>query len=174
MLCFAALCCVLWCFAVLCHRVLPPCFTIVFCHRVLPPCFATGVLPVLSRFALFCRAVSCIAMLRTGDRRHIECWIPFLAMLCALTGTVAPVGVSRWRVRVCHRLCRVLLCASCPLCVCVLCVLCVFAYSFAACLKDLTIDHASLSRQSTVPTPTVIVETPPTLGALITFSPYIP
>ena len=42
-------------------------------------------------------------------------------------------------------------------------------YSFVACLSHLTIDHASLSRRSTVPTP--IVETPPAFGCSLRFSP---
>ena len=38
------------------------------------------------------------------------------------------------------------------------------AYSFVACLSHLTIDDASLSRRSTVPTPNSLIETPPTFG----------
>ena len=40
--------------------------------------------------------------------------------------------------------------------------------SFVACLSRWTIDHASLSRRSTVPT-TVLIETPPTFGCSLRF-----
>ena len=43
------------------------------------------------------------------------------------------------------------------------------AYSVVACLSDLTIDHAYLSRRSTVPTPNSLIETPPTLGRSLRF-----
>ena len=42
------------------------------------------------------------------------------------------------------------------------------AHSFVACLSHLAIDHASLSRRSTVPTPTPR-ETPPTFGRSLRF-----
>ena len=44
------------------------------------------------------------------------------------------------------------------------------AYSFVACLSHLTIDHASLSRRSTVPTPNRDTSN---IWALITLFPYI-
>ena len=46
------------------------------------------------------------------------------------------------------------------------------AYSFVACLSHLTIDHASLSRRSTVPTPTPNRDTS-NIWALITLLPCI-
>ena len=45
------------------------------------------------------------------------------------------------------------------------------AYSFVACPSRLTIDYASLSRRSTVPTPTT-VEAPPTFWTLVGLFPY--
>ena len=44
------------------------------------------------------------------------------------------------------------------------------AYSFVACLSHLTIDHASLSRRSTVPTPNRDTSN---IWALITLHPHI-
>ena len=42
-------------------------------------------------------------------------------------------------------------------------------YSLVACLSNLTIDQASLSRQSTVPTPESLIKTPSTFGRSLRF-----